>query len=144
MSISNFKPCKNQAILNVIEEGQSRSRPAFWHQKARGQEFQASVALLCDLGCYQMQQGMSSDVKRECQQMKIIYWLHFWCNHWFHLFLQTDFIRKICFCLQNLNAGLNLSASWIETFFIISKKAKHGRIFFPVSELFASFCTFYS
>ena len=46
MSILFFKPSKNQERLKLLEKAQSRSRREFWHQKARDQEFQASLALL--------------------------------------------------------------------------------------------------
>ena len=45
-----FIPSKNQARQQLQEKAQSRSRQEFWQQKARDQEFQASLALLCFFG----------------------------------------------------------------------------------------------
>jgi hypothetical protein len=42
-----FIPSKNQERQKMLEKAQSKSRQEFCHQKARDQEFQASLALLC-------------------------------------------------------------------------------------------------
>ena len=49
LSISFFIPSKNQARQQLLMKAQSRSGREFWHQKARDQEFQASLALLCSV-----------------------------------------------------------------------------------------------